>query len=272
MIAVNGTFDYEAVVPDRFREGSEAWRARLRDSATPPKEGIEADRLVGHSPQILVSDAGRPARPGTSADGFRPNVMRARVSLIATERQHAAVASVSFYIAASLVSLLRARDTLHLSRTPLGGIGLSILRDGTLVAAAGSLSAVPLGAGVQVRFPEELVGEAMAVFHRCDPLFRLPEVPLELAVMGRKRLLLQRDDFALEPYAGRVFRAFSPDALPGVTYLAHPNQFERQPGPPSESLSISLSDPAALVAAASSAMLLETEPLELTRWGRELSR
>ena len=65
--------------------------------------------------------------------------------------------------------MLRPGDALHISRTRCAGVGLSVLRESQLVAAAGAVSAVPLGAEVTVSHPGDLVRQAEAIFRVRDP-------------------------------------------------------------------------------------------------------
>jgi hypothetical protein len=74
-----------------------------------------------------------------------------RVTLTATEK-HAIASSFWFNVDRELIAMLRGSDVLHISRTHRAGLGLSVLRDGQLIAAAGAVMHVPLGT-VSVRHP-----------------------------------------------------------------------------------------------------------------------
>ena len=78
--------------------------------------------------------------------------------------------------------MLRAKDVLYISRTHCEGLGLSVLRDGELIAAAGAVMHVPLGPPVNVRYPHELVEEAEAVFRARDPEYDTWNYPAQLRV------------------------------------------------------------------------------------------
>ena len=54
------------------------------------------------------------------------------------------------------------------------------------MAAAGALTAVPLGSGVEVRIPEDLISMAESVFRKRDPDFEFIEQPLEINIMGSR--------------------------------------------------------------------------------------
>jgi hypothetical protein len=70
--------------------------------------------------------------------------------------------STHFHLDRSLVFALREDDIVYIARTAHGGLGVSLLREGRLVAAVGAASAVPLGEGVQVRVAPDLWEHATA--------------------------------------------------------------------------------------------------------------
>ena len=76
----------------------------------------------------------------------------------------------------------RGNDYVHISRTHGAGLGLSVLRDGELVAAAGTVMHVPLGPTVTVRHPLKLIEQAEAIFRTQDPKYRMGSYPVELQV------------------------------------------------------------------------------------------
>ena len=170
-----GTFAYVAVVPD---DGG------VFECAARPAEPLldtEA-RLVGLSPSLHVSDAGLTP----DANSERPLVMRSLIRLTATARRRASVAEASFHVDRALARSMRAGDVVHLVRTAEAGLGLSVLRGQTLVAAAGDLTAVPLGPAVSATVPMDLVRAAEAVFRERDPEFSLSLAmsPLEVHIEG----------------------------------------------------------------------------------------
>jgi hypothetical protein len=125
--------------------------------------------------------------PDASAE--RPRVIRSQISLIASDRRRATMARVSFHVDKALISCLRAGDVLHLSRTECAGIGVSVLRQGTLVVAVGAVTAVPLGSGVAATIPTELIERAADVFREGDEEFEFPESPLEIRVGSSRSVL-----------------------------------------------------------------------------------
>jgi hypothetical protein len=108
-----------------------------------------------------------------------------RITLTASEKKHAIASSFSFNVDRELIGMLRGDDVLNISRTHCAGLGLSILRDGELVAAAGAVMHVPLGPTVSVRYPRELVEEAEAIFRARDPEYHHAE--LSGGAEGRRR-------------------------------------------------------------------------------------
>jgi hypothetical protein len=158
----------------------------MNDDLQPPgSDALRHDRLVGDSPTVRFSDAGLPEHGGVSAitGSVLPRVLRTRIILEAEHQRGATVAAASFTVDQSLTNALRTGDYLHLGRTACGGLGISIVRDGELLAAAGSVGAVPLGnvtVGVPDGFMEDL--EAVLQKHGLDrPFGSFPELPTRLA-------------------------------------------------------------------------------------------
>ena len=76
-----------------------------------------------------------------------------------------------------IASLLSPRDTLFMARNSCGGLALSMVRDGQLVAAVGAISDVPLGDLIRVRIPADVIEEAERVYRRHDPEFEYGHLP-----------------------------------------------------------------------------------------------
>lgn len=89
---------------------------------------------------------------------------------------------ISFAVDSALLRTLRANDHVHIVRTWHGGIGLSIVREGELVAAVGAVTKIPLGSGVSAYLPRDRVREAEQLFQGQDSEFFFPEWPVELRV------------------------------------------------------------------------------------------
>ena len=132
MISTSGTFDYTFVVPAGPRTGARQMRGFLRE---PP--GPDPERLLGHIPILEAVEYQREAWQVYS-----------RITLTPGEAQYAIAKSLSFSVDRELFAMLRENDWLHISRTPRGGLGLSVIRGGNLIAGAGAVSYVPLGPDV----------------------------------------------------------------------------------------------------------------------------
>ena len=162
MIPPSGTFDYVATVPGPAADGSFECQAHVRQPMPLHWERLIGSRLVGHAPVLRVTDAGITPDPGPN----RPRVMRSRVTLTASSRQHAQIAAASFHLDEALFLNSRPGDLIHVTRTSCGGVGFSILRDGELVVAVGAVTSVPLGRSVRARTPMDPIERANAIFRR----------------------------------------------------------------------------------------------------------
>jgi hypothetical protein len=139
---------------------------------------------------LRIEEAGLTPNAGYNRGVWRPSVLRARFSLT-TDPSNPLTGTVgAFHLDLALTRAFKPGDTIHLSRTAAGGIGMSGLRSGRLVVALGAITSVPLGEGVAVRIPRDLIAEAEAVFKRRDPSFDFPESPLEITVDSDTRWIL----------------------------------------------------------------------------------
>lgn len=153
MIPPCGTFDYVSLVPDP-EDRSKPWPVRLREPVELSGDSLFDSRLVGIAPMLKMSDSGlTPDADMVSATTglVRPNVLRTQLKLIASKRDRAHVSAASFHLDEALISVLQPRDVLNMTRTPCGGLGVSVIRDGLLVVAAGAVTAVPLGPEFEAR-------------------------------------------------------------------------------------------------------------------------
>jgi hypothetical protein len=169
VISREGTFDYVFKI-------SSTPLGRTQGSVREPVPRDQR-RLVGHAPILVSGDYQR-----------EPWQLYARITLAASDRR-ALASVVSFSVDRALLKALRTGDVLHLNRTGCGGMGLSILRDNHLVAAAGAITHVPLGADVSARAPSDLTQQAEAVFQTRDPQYHLQDQPIELTIQGETRIL-----------------------------------------------------------------------------------
>jgi hypothetical protein len=170
-IPFTGTFAYVFEVTEPL-ERARRLAGRLRESLRAGER-----RLVGHAPVLEATEYQR-----------EPWQLFARITLSASDEQ-ATVRQVSFSVERGLIRVLRRGDVLHLARTASGEVGLSIIRDDYLVAAAGAITSVPLGSDIVARCPMDLAEQAEAIFRTRDPQYHLREWPLELSIAGQTRIL-----------------------------------------------------------------------------------
>lgn len=178
MIHPSATFSYVGTVPHLDAQASGDWRLHE------PGGGLASTiaRLVGRTPSLTVTDAGMTGEvkhsPYTGI--VRPRALLSRLTLRAVSKDDAYGRSFSFCVTQGLTRAWRPGDVLHLVRTGTGAFGLSVVRDGRLMAAAGAVSSVALGRDVSVRIPWDEVREADGVLRRLDPEFEFPHLPVEV--------------------------------------------------------------------------------------------
>jgi hypothetical protein len=145
------TFDYAVTVP--ATGSGERWRVRTReevDGAAPRARGC---RLVGSSPHLHIEHVGLLRGGGQLSPlchVIRPTVSASRIVLTALDRTDATASAAWFHLDRGLVDVLRPGDDVNLTRTPRGGLGLSVIRDGELLVALGAATAVPVGGDLEV--------------------------------------------------------------------------------------------------------------------------
>lgn len=184
-IAPCGTFQYVVTIPDCVRESSGAWPVSLAETIERTGDSLSDSRLLGHSPTLTISDGGAANPP----EKKYKDVFRSRFTLRASQRKHATASEASFYMDRTLADFFRSGDLLHVSRTSCGGVGLSLIRDKELVFALGAITAVPLGSGVQVFYPADLIREAEKIFRHQDKDFRFFQSPLHFKHGSESRIL-----------------------------------------------------------------------------------
>jgi len=168
------------------------------------------------------------------------------------------------------IDCAKAGDQMHLSRDAGCGLGFSLIRRGRLVAAAGALTGVPLGNGVEVGIPGDLISMAELVFQARDPDFEFIAQPVEVRIEG------VREGYGQSPSRNR--RDPSTDAFisfGGIVIVGDYRVIVRH-GPvnvadaPSESLSICDKQTITHAAGEFAAMLLDgPEALSMCRWPEE---
>jgi len=207
-----GTFQYLAIVPPE-EERETDWRVRMDELVAPWGDELVRSRLVGHAPRLRITDC--EAQPESAS---RIAIPRSRVTLRASGKKHASVSEASFFIDQRIRRSLQTGDRLYMTRTCTGGLGLSLIRADRLIFAVGAVTSVPLGTGVAVRIPSDLVTAANRAFQSRDPHFAFPEHPLELQVEGELRILLARRE-TMKSYEVSVLHGFRP-GIPGEAECA----------------------------------------------------
>jgi hypothetical protein len=249
-IPLCGTFQYVATVPENGIDGR-PWLVDLQKPIEPTGDDMRDDRLVGHSPTLEISDAGiAPGVPSAGAERAKPRVWRSRITLAAATRVRSRAASVAFYVDRAFTMTLAPDDLLFMSRTHCGRLGLSIVRGGRLIAAAGALSAVPLGDLVRVRILSDTIREAERLFQKSDPEFGFPELPVEVRLGDDVRIMF-RGRPRIQSYDVWVEHGFY-RGIPGVD----------------ECVAISLAGSCPDTAAIASAQLMDSDAIEIRKWDR----
>ena len=165
-----GSLNYDVTVPDGGA-ASLPWRATSR--------GESGERnMLGVSPTVGLEDV-----------EVRPGVQHTRIKLLADSEAVSDTREVMFRVDRRFATMLRAGDVLHIGSGSDGGIGLSVLRGQRLVAAAGTVTAVPLGDEIKVSSPGDLRREAEAAFQRRDPTYYLRSWPIEVETEGETLLM-----------------------------------------------------------------------------------
>jgi hypothetical protein len=176
-IPPNGTFDYVGIMP--VGDGP-PWTVPMETAVD--RRDVRLPSLAGASPWLRIEEAGLTPNAGYARGVWRPSVLRARFSLTTDPSSRLTGTVGALHLDLALTRALKPGDTLHVSRTSAGGIGISVLRSGRLVVALGAVTSVPLGEHIVVRIPGDLIAEAEAVFKRRDPAFEFAEYPLEISV------------------------------------------------------------------------------------------
>lgn len=218
VMPLSGTFQYSGVVP----EGSGTWRLTDNSGAASSEHGdsLDDNRLVGLQPSLEIVDAALTPGIRTSplTGSVRPKVLLSRMILRADAKGRASVAAFSFCVDQALVGAFRPGDLLYITRTACAGLGPSVFRAGQLVAAVGAITAVPLGALVNVRIPSDVIQEAELVFRKLDSAFEFPQLPIEVAV-GSERCVLYGGRPRIGGYEVFVEHGFYP-GIPGTDECA----------------------------------------------------
>jgi hypothetical protein len=178
VVSPAGTFDYECTVPSCLPTGDRVWQVRTRAASL--ARTADGRRLVGRDPTMSLEDFDTPH-----------GVPRTRIVLRADPSDSsAAVETFSFVVDRALATMLRPNDTIYINRSGDVSLGMSVLREGRLIAAVGAVANVPLGPEVSVgEAPLEILREVEAAFCRVDPDYHLPVRPVMVSIGGTRLLL-----------------------------------------------------------------------------------
>jgi hypothetical protein len=208
VIHPSGLFEYAIEVPAGGRVSS-PWVARQLDPVAPAERpsslwvaGVLTPvapterRLVGDAPTVDLIDFEE-----------RPGVQRTRITLTSPDAVSAQVREVSFAVDRGFATMLKPQDMVHVVRNGGGGLGISVLRQGLLVGAAGAVTSVPLGNTISVRRPIDLERQADAIFRIRDHEYRMWECPVEV-ITETSTHLLHRARRTIGPYEVFVEHGF----------------------------------------------------------------
>ena len=147
---------------------------RLRERVEPGQK-----RLVGYEPVLEVQDYSP-----------HPWQLFARMTLTPSDRRDAVAAAASFSVDRGLTRCLHPGDALFIRGVYGGSLGLSIVRDGVLVAAAGDLSHVPLGHSASVRSSGDLMVDRRWGMNARPGEDGACHAPVEVCLNGERLVLL----------------------------------------------------------------------------------
>ena len=191
MMPPSCTFDYVVTVPERYGEGSYPWAVQCRKPIESIGHHLSDDRLVGLSPEFRITEGGLAPKSAFGGSLSVNSVVSCSRLILTRASTNAPVACVSFLVPEGLTRRLQARDTIHLVRTSIGGLGISVLREGQLVVAAGAVMSLPLGHGIEVSIPRHLIRAAEAKFREVDPQFKFHELPVEIRIRDERRVMFR---------------------------------------------------------------------------------
>ena len=187
MLTADSKFCYAFVLPggSALREGP--WVGQSVGT------GLHALKQLLRDPPVL-----EPREAGVATDRRRSPLSghrlaraeRSRLTLRYTSARRRVPSTSTFYLDRDFASRLQQEDVLYTASGMHGALGVSVLRGGRLLAAAGAVTAVPLGTDVHVRIPFDLLRAAQGIYRKRDPEFSFVKVPVEVTVAGRTRLSL----------------------------------------------------------------------------------
>jgi hypothetical protein len=184
MISAAGTFCYAGIAPETIQDRRKGWPLNEQSESgradDPEYDRLCDNRLVGIRPTVRI-------------DGRRL-MIEAPIS----ERDLAEHGAAALELDSWLINAIRGGDVLTLVRNGNGELGLSLVREGRLVAAAGAVRSTPLGEGLTVREGPEVDTE-----HIWEPR---PDGWMEVSVSGEVRRLRAGEEATIGGYRFSVFR------------------------------------------------------------------
>jgi len=127
-----GTFRYFTIVSSGAAQAS-PWVMESSETFVPTGSHLTDNRLVGWNPLLFIGDAGLTPNPGPSC----PAVLRSELRFVSQDEKYAEISSASYYVDRVLTNAMRPGDVFHMARSECGGLGVSALREGKLIFAAG---------------------------------------------------------------------------------------------------------------------------------------
>ena len=140
-----GKFDYVAEIPRDWEATGGSCDAQLTYPMKTTGNKSGDGRLVGHTPQLRIENAGPTPNPGWDRGDWLSSILRSRLKLTAPSRHLASVASATFFVDKQVMSARQPGDQIHLSRSSSADRAISSIRGETLLMAAGDVTQVPLG-------------------------------------------------------------------------------------------------------------------------------
>lgn len=164
--------------------------------------------LLGFVPALRFEPAGLlrgGGRVSPQVGCIRPAVLG--TCMVMTARASGAPASnARLHVDAALVASLKPGDNVHIARTPRGGLGLAVVRDGELTIGVGAVSGVSLGRTLQLTVRRDRVRRAIRGHCPvCRPgLPRPPPGPWEhpLEFTTRERVPRKPTGYAMDVFSG----------------------------------------------------------------------
>ena len=213
-MAIYWTFDCVTVVPDDEERLGHPWPVHYRSRGGRGNVALAKSSPMEATASLTITAAGPTPNAGWHRGRWRPSVERALITISSRDPKNDRAPSHAIHVDMEFVRSLRRGDTVNFALTGCAGLGVSVIRGDTLVAAAGAVTAVPLGSDLVVRYPGELIRAVSALFEGIDPDCQPPEIPIEITAAGERRLVYHGTR-KLGPYRIYMLHGFYP-GVPGT--------------------------------------------------------